>query len=375
VPIFWSEIEILQLIDGAEQGHGSWIYNGMELARATAARRDLAIIEHDLASFVRELFVLAQADLVTWRVPPPVGGAAQADPRNANEYLHRMQDLALTIAGRDRARGQIVVVPLPDPAEDDGRMIRASTLDDIAGACGSGYTPSQAARLLTESGVSSENVAMAGSDDAASLLYDVFAALAEGTSGQRRELRQFVGAWLDNWLHTGPTTTIQQAITRDLARQGWFLRDGRLVIGEPVRGAARAGGELARDARLAALHERVRDVAQRPFEAGEAGSAVFEACKAINARVKDMTGANLDGRDLMGQVFRPEAPQLVLADVTTKTGLSVQDGYKFLFMGAMAAIRNPHAHEPSGELDDNEALEQLGLASLLMRRLDEARPA
>lgn len=41
-------------------------------------------------------------------------------------------------------------------------------------------------------------------------------------------------------------------------------------------------------------------------------------------------------------------------------------------MGAMRGIRNPHAHEHFPGLDENEALEQLGFASMLMRRLDEA---
>jgi hypothetical protein len=43
-----------------------------------------------------------------------------------------------------------------------------------------------------------------------------------------------------------------------------------------------------------------------------------------------------------------------------------------LFMGAVQAIRNPGAHEQFEEMSDNEALERLALASLLMRRLDDA---
>jgi len=40
-------------------------------------------------------------------------------------------------------------------------------------------------------------------------------------------------------------------------------------------------------------------------------------------------------------------------------------------MGSQQAIRNPHAHERFGEMDDDEAFELLGLASLLMRKLDQ----
>lgn len=63
---------------------------------------------------------------------------------------------------------------------------------------------------------------------------------------------------------------------------------------------------------------------------------------------------------------------MALADLTTQTGKDIQAGYRFLFMGSQQAIRNPSAHEPFGEIDDDEAFELLGLASHLMRRLDQA---
>jgi Protein of unknown function (Hypoth_ymh) len=44
-------------------------------------------------------------------------------------------------------------------------------------------------------------------------------------------------------------------------------------------------------------------------------------------------------------------------------------------MGSQQAIRNPAAHEQFGELEDDEAFELLGLASLLMRKLDQVTPA
>jgi len=44
-------------------------------------------------------------------------------------------------------------------------------------------------------------------------------------------------------------------------------------------------------------------------------------------------------------------------------------------MGSREAIQNPSAHEQFGELDDDEAFELLGLASHLMRKLDQVTPA
>jgi uncharacterized protein (TIGR02391 family) len=70
-------------------------------------------------------------------------------------------------------------------------------------------------------------------------------------------------------------------------------------------------------------------------------------------------------------VFSSEHPVLLLADVSTTTGKDIQDGFRFLFMGAVRGIRNPDAHQLFIPLDDEDAIERLSLASLLMRRLDD----
>jgi uncharacterized protein (TIGR02391 family) len=227
---------------------------------------------------------------------------------------------------------------------------------------------------LLESGISPENIDDAEMADSPSLLFAVFIALAEGTSGQRRELREFLGAWLDDWLHTGPAAEVREALEDDFSRQGWFVKERSLVIGEPKRGTSVRPEDIGRDVRLRALHERIQAVAIRPFEAGELAASVFEAFKAINSRVKTMTGLELDGRDLMAHAFRSGNPALLIPSAAdSKTAESVQAGYRFLLMGAMAAIRNPHAHAPAEELAENDALERLGFASYLMRILDGAQ--
>lgn len=106
-------------------------------------------------------------------------------------------------------------------------------------------------------------------------------------------------------------------------------------------------------------------------EAGALAAAGFEAAKAVDNRVKKMISLSDDGTRLMGVAFKDDQPFLVLADLTTQTGKEIQSGYRFLFMDSQQAIRNPSAHEQFAEMDDDEAFELLGLASLLMRRLDE----
>lgn len=94
---------------------------------------------------------------------------------------------------------------------------------------------------------------------------------------------------------------------------------------------------------------------------------------AVLNRVKTMTGREGNGAGLMSQAFSMDHPRLVLADLSTKAGRDVQDGYRFLFIGAAEGIRSPDAHEQFRTLGPEEGMEELAFASMLMRRLDEAK--
>ena len=142
-----------------------------------------------------------------------------------------------------------------------------------------------------------------------------------------------------------------------------------MVIGAPLPGMPEPPPLEARLERLTRLHPSVKEVIQR-YIPDRLEVAIFEAFKTVNNRVKELTGLSIDGSDLMAQAFGGQNPRLLLADLSTATGQNIQIGYQLIFMGAVRGIRNPDAHELFVPLSDEEALEQLGLASLLMRRLD-----
>lgn len=121
------------------------------------------------------------------------------------------------------------------------------------------------------------------------------------------------------------------------------------------------------------LHPRIIEVSQSLFESGHYSQAIFEAFKAVNNFVKEKTGLSLDGKDLMAKVFREEAPIIKLNKLKTKSERDEQEGFKFLFIGAMVGIRNPKAHDNIVQTDPNRALEYLGFASLLMKRAEEGK--
>jgi uncharacterized protein (TIGR02391 family) len=120
---------------------------------------------------------------------------------------------------------------------------------------------------------------------------------------------------------------------------------------------------------LPGLHTQVSDAAGALYEDGHYSRAIGAAFQAVEARVQTLTGSSEVGQKLMGSALGGAL------DVTTSVGAnrdSERDGFKLLFMGAMAGLRNPRAHGVEVPVDSVEALEALAFASLLMRRLDKA---
>lgn len=379
--IYWDDIELLRVLDECEQGVRSGIFHGFDLMEAIAAQRGVAVMEKDYHSFLRELFALRSGGLLVWEltlVPPHV---RQLDPHDANQYLRNIRDIALTVpAGRDRARGQIVRVPLPEPDEDDGRMIRALTLEEIADIIGAAYSPVQVMQLLVDSGVSIddfsfENVVLEGPAMVRHVLYE----LANGTSGRRREMRNFLGAWLDDRLHTGPSDDERERIERDLARQGWFVKDGRLVIGERVRRTERT--QASPSLSPGQLHALVWRAASEQWSAGHRNDAVLKGAKAVNSMLQaklrrtDLSETPLIRDALSKSAPAPGRPRLRFPTIENdQTRESMREGVMGFGAGCFQAIRNPVGHLPNDqhELSEQEALERLAALSLLARWIEQA---
>lgn len=123
---------------------------------------------------------------------------------------------------------------------------------------------------------------------------------------------------------------------------------------------------------IAGLHPAVSAAAAALLADGHPEQAVFEAFRAVEDRVQQLTNGVASGQGLMAATFAGHPPTL---DVTTATGRNARDeqeGFKFLFMGAITALRNPRGHGAAMPDARDETLEYLAVASMLMRRLDLA---
>ena len=119
------------------------------------------------------------------------------------------------------------------------------------------------------------------------------------------------------------------------------------------------------------IHSRVSAVSKPLFDDGHFSQAVFEAFKLVDKDVEKTLGLSETGRSLMMQAFNEKKPAIKLTNLSTNTEINVQEGFKFLYAGAITGIRNPRGHEVGHKDKIEDCLDYLVLASLLLRRLDE----
>ncbi len=130
------------------------------------------------------------------------------------------------------------------------------------------------------------------------------------------------------------------------------------------------------------FHPRVIEASRSYFIAGNYRGAILDAFIGLIDYVKEVTGLDLDGDDLMNKVFSfdydkdlkkiTKYPIIRINELKNSTDRSEQQGFMFLYKGAAGAIRNPKAHKIIPQSNPFQTLEYVGFASLLMRILEKS---
>ena len=157
-----------------------------------------------------------------------------------------------------------------------------------------------------------------------------------------------------------------------------YFETGKIRQVEPVKTLSEAEARLDNvRAKLAGrnIHEQVLKYCRADLMQEDYFDAVFEACKGLMQRIREMSGVDADGTRLVQQVFRGKQPIFAFNTLRTELEQGDQKGFATLLEGCIGAVRNRLAHEPKilwAGADDTA--DYLALISLLHRKLDQAVP-
>ena len=121
------------------------------------------------------------------------------------------------------------------------------------------------------------------------------------------------------------------------------------------------------------VHAGLPAEVRKLFNNGHYPQATFEAFKFVDEEMQRISGSTLYGTALMHSVLGGSPPTVQINAWKNKSDQDEQEGYKFLFAGSILGIRNPRGHATGLVDDPDTCLDHLSLASMLLRKLDEAR--
>lgn len=103
--------------------------------------------------------------------------------------------------------------------------------------------------------------------------------------------------------------------------------------------------------------------------------SVFECCKGLAERVRELSGLSTDGSQLFEESFSTKKPLLKINELKNSSEINQQNGLKEMLNGITHYVRNVTAHTPKIKwmIDENEALEIFNTLSFLHKILDDAK--
>jgi uncharacterized protein (TIGR02391 family) len=163
-----------------------------------------------------------------------------------------------------------------------------------------------------------------------------------------------------------------------LSFSGFVVReDGKVArtnAEATLRGAKARAGRLRQVLEARGTHDEVLKYARSELLQDNYFHAVLEAIKGIAERIRVMSGLSGDGAELVTQALSTKAPILALNTLKSDTEISEQKGITNMIVGLFGAVRNPAAHAPkiTWAMQEQDAIDILGLVSFVHRKLDGA---
>ena len=171
--------------------------------------------------------------------------------------------------------------------------------------------------------------------------------------------------------------TKRKAINECLSYVGYELQsNGRFRVvttAKTISEAQQRANDLLVNLQMRNAHQEIFKYCTTELVDKNYFHAVFEACKGLFARIRQLSLINTDGIRLVEYVFNH--PILVISSYKSKQEKDEQKGFEAILEGLCNMFRNPEAHQPKIEwpVSEQDALEILSLISYCHRRLDNAK--
>jgi uncharacterized protein (TIGR02391 family) len=203
----------------------------------------------------------------------------------------------------------------------------------------------------------------------------------EGFFAEAKELSEISGGLAANGYHL-KDSSLGVALIRAVKLGGFLTRvkqasKWKYIQKHPITSAPGKRTELFS---RYDFHPRIREVAFSQFENNDFKGAILNAfievvdqVKTKTGRPKDKNGKDMDGDDLMNRIFGcdgDQVPKIQFNALSDGLDRAEQRGLMYLFKGVVG-VRDRKAHLNFIQNDPLKTIEYLGLASLLLRLLDE----
>jgi uncharacterized protein (TIGR02391 family) len=132
------------------------------------------------------------------------------------------------------------------------------------------------------------------------------------------------------------------------------------------------------------LHPNIKEGVEEYYRNSQFGHAADQGVKLYAAKLRELSGADIDGVELASlfAVQRDKKkiskhPAIQVSDLSTETGINIQEGQHFLTRGLIQGFRNPINHAPMARIvpsmiNEVDCLNILSLISYLSSRIDNA---
>jgi uncharacterized protein (TIGR02391 family) len=120
------------------------------------------------------------------------------------------------------------------------------------------------------------------------------------------------------------------------------------------------------------IDERLWKAIENPYQSGNYSGAVVDSIHFVTELIRDRTGLDGDGQELVGKAVGGQNPLLKVNKLQTESERNEQKGVHNLLIGLYQGIRNPRSHGKYADtVDDADSI--ILFINFLLKMIDRAK--